>query len=287
MIMREADAARQDIRPLRVALLNLMPLKEKTEIQIARLIGATPLQVEVTLLTTGSYTPGNVSKQHLLDFYHPWQDVADQYFDGLIITGAPVELLDFEEVAYWKELVEIFEWSQQHVHSTFSICWGAQAALYHFCQVPKVTLPQKVFGLFHHRVVRPHSTLLRGFNDRFRIPVSRHTETPRRAIAAVEGLKILAESHLSGVCLVTDPGRRQVYMFNHLEYDANTLADEYNRDVDKGEDIRVPHNYFPGDDPQATPINSWRAHAHLLMANWLNDVYQTTPYRIEEVGDYA
>lgn len=284
VVMQESEAMRQDIRPLRIALLNLMPLKEKTEIQFSRLIGATPLQVELTLLTTGSYTPKNVSKQHMLDFYKPWEDVRDQKFDGLIVTGAPVETLPFEEVVYWDELASIYDWTQTNVFNTLNICWGAQAGMYHFHAVPKYLLQSKVFGLFTRRIVKKHSILLRGFSDRFPVPVSRHTETRKEDILKVPGLEILAESDDAGVCIVRDRARRQVYMFDHLEYDATTLKDEYDRDVSQGLDIQLPQSYFPGDDPSQTPLNTWRAYAHLLIANWINDVYQNTPFDMERIG---
>lgn len=284
VVMRESDAMRQDIRPLRLALLNLMPLKEKTEIHFSRLIGATPLQVELTLVTTGSYTPSNVSRQHMLDFYKPWEEIKDQKFDGLIVTGAPVETLPFEEVAYWEELTQIFHWTQTNVFNTLNICWGAQAALHHFYGVPKYQLDEKVFGLFPHHIVKKHSILLRGFADRFPVPVSRHTETRKEDILKVPGLEILAESDESGVCIIRDRPKRQVYMFNHLEYDATTLKDEYDRDVSQGLAIQLPKYYFPDDDPSQVPLNTWRAHAHLLIGNWINDVYQNTPFNMDHIG---
>jgi homoserine O-succinyltransferase len=282
--MRAKDAMRQDIRPLKIGLLNLMPQKEKTELQLARLIGSTPLQIQLTLITTGSYTPSNVSKQHMLDFYRPWEDVKDQKFDGLIITGAPVELLPFEEVLYWPELCRIFEWTQSNVHSSLNICWGAQAALYYFHNVPKHKLKKKKFGLFHHHVVRPNSILLRGFDDGFTIPVSRHTETKREDLPKIEGLNVLADSPQSGLCLLRDHTKRQVYMFNHLEYDAHTLADEYNRDAHEGLDTALPEHYFINDDPKQIPTNTWRSHAHLMINNWINEIYQGTPYDRKLIG---
>ena len=285
VVMRESTAIRQDIRPLRIALLNLMPLKEKTEMQFSRLIGATPLQVELTLVTTGSYTPGNVSRQHMLDFYHPWHDVRDQKFDGLIVTGAPVETLPFNEVVYWPELTEIYDWTQTNVFNTLNICWGAQAALHHFYGTPKHQLEQKMFGLFPHRVSKQHSILLRGFADEFMVPVSRHTENRKEDLPQLDGIEILAESDEAGVCIIRDRLKNQIYMFNHLEYDAGTLADEYRRDVDQGLSIQLPKNYFPGDDPDQAPMNLWRSHAHLLIANWINDVYQNTPFHMDKIGD--
>ncbi|WP_425407489.1 homoserine O-acetyltransferase MetA [Hwanghaeella sp.] len=287
VVMGERDAVRQDIRPMRIAVLNLMPKKESTETQLTRLIGATPLQVELTLLTTGSYVPTNVSQKHLSAFYHTWEDVKDQKFDGLIVTGAPIETLPFEDVHYWAELTRIFDWTQSNVHSTFNICWGAQAALKHFRDIPKHELPGKMFGVFEHAVTTPGNTLLRGFNDIFRIPVSRHTETRREDLPDDPMLQVLAESPESGLCLVQDQRYRQIYIFNHLEYDARTLADEYNRDVSQGLKIDVPKNYFPDDDPSQEPRNRWRAHAHLLFSNWINDVYQSVPFHVEDIGKMA
>lgn len=284
VVMRESEASRQDIRPLRIALLNLMPLKEKTELHFSRLVGATPLQVEVTLVTTGSYTPSNVSRQHMLDFYHPWDAIKDQKFDGLIVTGAPVETLPFEDVAYWEELAAIYDWTQTHVFNTLNICWGAQAALHHFHGVPKYHLDQKMFGLFPHYIAKRNSILLRGFSDEFYVPVSRHTEVRREDLPLEDGVEILAESDQAGICIVRDRPRRQVYMFNHLEYDATTLKDEYDRDVRQGLEIQLPKNYFPDDDPSQLPLNTWRAHAHLLIGNWINDVYQNTPFDIHKIG---
>ena len=284
-VMDSTRAARQDIRPLEIGLLNLMPNKIETEAQIARLVGATPLQVELTLVTTGSYTPGNVSRQHMLDFYHPWHDVRDQKFDGLIVTGAPVETLEFEDVVYWEELSAIYDWTQSHVHNTLNICWGAQAALYHFYGTPKHQLAAKMFGIFPHQVVKHHSILLRGFADEFMVPVSRHTETRREDLPQLDGVEVLAESDEAGICIVRDRLKNQIYMFNHLEYDATTLGDEYRRDVEQGLEIQTPKNYFPGDDPSRAPKNLWRGHAHLLISNWINDVYQNTPFNLDKIGD--
>ncbi len=287
VVMGERDAVRQDIRPMRIAVLNLMPRKESTETQLTRLIGATPLQVELTLLTTGSYVPTNVSQKHLKDFYRTWEEVRDQKFDGLVVTGAPIETLPFENVHYWRELESIFDWTQSHVHSTFNICWGAQAALKHFRNVPKHELPAKMFGVFDHNVTAPGNTLLRGFNDSFCIPVSRHTETRRADLPDDPMLTVLADSSESGLCLVQDQRYRQIYIFNHLEYDARTLADEYERDVGEGLSIEVPKYYYPDDDPSKEPINRWRSHAHLLFSNWINDVYQSVPFMVEDIGRMA
>ncbi|MDE2384561.1 MAG: homoserine O-succinyltransferase [Alphaproteobacteria bacterium] len=284
MVMTEATANRQDIRPLRIGLLNLMPNKIKTETQFARLIGATPLQVELTLIKTGSHTPKNTSQEHMLAFYEAWHDIRDQYFDGLIITGAPVELLPFEGVNYWQELSELYAWTQSHVHSTFNICWAAQAALYHFHGVPKHALPQKAFGIYEHKILSPSSVYLRGFSDDFCMPVSRWTEVRKAELPPKAGLEILLESDDVGLCLINDPKNRQLMMFNHIEYDTESLGDEYRRDVAAQKPINKPAHYFPGDEPSAKVLNRWRAHAHLLFGNWINDVYQTTPFDLTKIG---
>ena len=284
MVMTEATAARQDIRPLRLGLLNLMPNKIKTETQFARLIGATPLQVELTLVKIGSHTPKNTSADHMLAFYEDWQSVAHEKFDGFIVTGAPVELLDFEDVTYWDELCRIYDWTQTHVHSTMNICWGAQAALYHFHKVPKHALPKKAFGVYNHRNLRPNSPYLRGFSGDFSIPVSRWTENHRADLPVDKGLEVLMESDQAGLCLINDPARRSLYMFNHIEYDTNSLGDEYWRDTTAGKPIDLPANYFPNNDPKMPPENRWRSHAHLLFGNWINEVYQSTPFNLKDIG---
>ena len=283
-VMSESTANRQDIRPLRIGLLNLMPNKVKTETQMARLIGASPLQVDLTLITTGSHTPKNTSQEHMLAFYQPWADVKDQYFDGFIITGAPVELLPFEDVNYWRELTQIFDWSKSHVHSTYNICWAAQAALHHFHRVPKYELPQKAFGIYHHRNLNPTSPYLRGFSDNFSMPVSRWTEVRKSDLPKSAGLEILLEGEEMGLCLIEDKANRQLLMFNHIEYDTESLGDEYRRDVSVGKAINKPANYFPDEDPSQHPENRWRAHAHLLFGNWINQVYQTTPFNLKDIG---
>ena len=285
MVMSERDAIRQDIRPLRIGLLNLMPQKQKTETQLARLIGATPLQIELHLITTGSYVPTNVSAHHLSTFYRIWDEVKDEKYDGFIITGAPVETMPFEDVKYWEEMEKIIDWTQTNVHSTLDICWGAQAALHHFYRVPKVELPAKMFGVFPHKVIDRTSSLLRGFSDQLSIPVSRHTETQRPDVDGIDGLRVLIESDEAGVCLVEDRAKRHIYMLNHLEYDAWTLRDEFQRDVDEGLEIAPPAYYFPENDPSRDPPNVWRSHAHLFIANWINDAYQTTPFVTEDIGD--
>ena len=286
-IIRETDAIRQDIRPLRIALLNLMPDKIRTETQIIRVVGSTPLQVEMTLLKTGTYQSKNTPERHLLDFYKTWDDVRYEKFDGLIVTGAPVETMPFEAVDYWDELTAIFDWAQTHVHGGFYICWAAQAVLHHFHGVPKHPLPRKMFGIYRHRVLKPDASLLQGFNDEFSIPVSRHTETRKEDIPRRPGLNVLAESEDSGLCLMEDVPHRAVYMFNHLEYDADTLKREYERDLASSQDIQLPRNYFPGDDPARSPLNQWRAYAHLLFWNWIGDIYQSTPYDISQIGTAA
>lgn len=283
-LIRESDAIRQDVRPLEIALLNLMPQKIKTETQFARLLGATPLQIELSLLFLSSHEPKTTSREHMISFYQTWDEVRDRKFDGLIVTGAPIEKLPFEDVTYWDELCEIFDWTQSNVHSSFDICWGGQAAMHHFYGVPKYELPEKMFGVYPHRVVSSGRPLLRGFNDVFNIPVSRYTEVRGEDIAKHPDLQILAESDDAGICLVEDVKHRHIYMFNHLEYDATTLKEEYERDVKARLPIHVPKNYFPKDDPSQPPVNSWRSFAHLMVANWINEVYQTTPFDLANIG---
>jgi homoserine O-succinyltransferase len=283
-IISETDAIRQDVRPLRIAMLNLMPNKIRTETQIARLAGSTPLQVEMTLLNTSSYKSKNTPEPHLIAFYKTWAEVQHEKFDGLIVTGAPIETMPFEAVDYWDELTGIFDWAQSNVFSSFYICWGAQAALHHFHGVPKYELDAKMFGVFRHHITRKNTKLLQGFNDEFSIPVSRHTEVRSEDIPDKPGLHILAESPDSGLCLMQDLPRRAVFMFNHLEYDADTLKSEYDRDIAAGQPIEVPRNYYPDDDPGKAPVNQWRSYAHLLFWNWINDMYQHTPFELSEVG---
>ena len=283
-LMSEATANRQDIRPMRIGLLNLMPNKIKTETQFARLIGATPLQVELQLVSTGSHTPKNTSQEHMLAFYQPWEEVREQRFDGFIITGAPVELLPFEQVNYWNELTEIYKWTQTHVHSTFNVCWAAQAALHHFYGVPKYTLPDKALGIYSHRNLDKASPYLRGFSDNFTMPISRWTEVRKNDLPKAKKLQVLLESDEMGLCLIDDPVHRQVLMFNHIEYDTESLGDEYRRDVAAHKPVNMPANYFPDNDPNQVPQNRWRAHAHLLFGNWINQVYQTTPFDLKNIG---
>jgi homoserine O-succinyltransferase len=278
MVMSESTAVRQDIRPLRIGLLNLMPDKIATETQLARLIASTPLQVELTLVRVGTHASKNTSEDHLITFYRTWDEVRDQHFDGFIITGAPIETLPFDEVTYWPELTEILDWTTTNVHSTFSICWGAMAALWHFHDVPKHILDNKAFGVYRHRNLQPASPYLAGFSDDFLVSVSRWTEVRRADIEQVPSLELLMESDETGVCLLSEAAGRRLYMFNHIEYDSTTLAKEYFRDVEAGARIEVPHDYFPNDDPNRPPVNRWRSHAFLLFGNWINQVYQSTTF---------
>lgn len=284
-VMTESRADTQDIRPLRVALLNLMPTKIVTETQMARLLGNTPLQVELELLYTRSHRARNIAEEHLLSFYKTFDDVAHERFDGLIVTGAPVEHLPFEQVEYWPELCRIMDWSRTHVHSTLHICWGAQAGLYHHYGIEKVALPQKLFGVFEHTVEYRPSILMRGFDEVFMAPHSRHTGIRREDVEAEKRLKILASSERAGLYVMTTAKGRQVFVTGHAEYDARTLESEYLRDCAAGLPIAPPENYYPGDDPSLAPRVTWRAHANLLYANWLNYfVYQTTPFEIGDIG---
>ncbi len=284
MVMREADAVRQDIRPMRIGLLNLMPNKIKTETQIARLLGSTPLQVELTLVKMTNHVARNTPSDHIISFYHDWRSIQSEKFDGFIVTGAPVETMPFEQVTYWDELCEVFDWTQSNVHSSFNICWGAQAAVYHFHGVPKHQLTTKAFGVYRHRNLAPASHYLRGFSDDFSIPVSRWTEVRRDDIPAGGRLKILMESDEAGLCLLDDPAHRSLHMFNHIEYDSSSLSEEYFRDVAAGKPIAPPQNYFPKDDPTRPPENRWRSQAHLLFGNWINELYQTTPFDVSKIG---
>ena len=278
-VMTEYRAIHQDIRPLNLLILNLMPTKIATETQLLRKFSNTPLQIQVELLQTISHDAQNVDRSHLESFYTSYDQIKDKNYDGLVITGAPVENLDFETVDYWEELCQIMEWSKTHVHSTLHICWGAQAGLYYHYGIPKYALPQKLFGVFDHRVLKPSSPLFRGFDDRFYAPHSRHTEVLEEDIRKVPGLEVLAVSEEAGVFAVKTEDSRQFFLLGHLEYDRNTLAQEYWRDVDRGLDIQVPRHYFPNDDPNQTPIVRWRSAGQLIYTNWLNYyVYQTTPY---------
>lgn len=283
-VMAETEAARQDIRPLQIALLNLMPNKIRTETQFARLIGASPLQVELTLVRIGGHKAKNTSEDHLIAFYQTWEEVRHRKFDGFIVTGAPIELLPFEEVGYWKELSKIFEWTKTNVHSSFFICWGAMAAAWHFHKVPKHALAKKAFGVFSHANLAPASPYLSGFSDDFAIPVSRWTEVRAADIPAGSGLEPLMESSVTGPCLLSERQGNRLYMFNHIEYDSTSLKEEYDRDVANGVLIDVPAGYYPDDDPTKKPSNRWKSHAHLLFGNWINQVYQSTPFNADDIG---
>lgn len=283
-VMTETRARTQDIRPLRILLLNLMPTKIDTETQLSRLLGNTPLQVELELIRVSSHEQKNTPEEHMLAFYRPFSDVQEEYFDGMIITGAPVEQLPFEKVDYWSELCRIMDWSISHVHSTFHICWGAQAGLYYHFGIQKKPLPEKLFGVFPHTLDYRRSILFRGFDNVFMVPHSRHTTVDRRDIEAVPQLRILASSEQAGVYAVATRNGRQIFITGHSEYDPLTLDREYRRDLAAGKPIHVPCNYYPGDDPAREPTVTWRAHANLLYSNWLNYfVYQTTPYDLSQM----
>lgn len=285
-VMTETRAITQDIRPLRILLLNLMPTKIDTETQLSRLLSNTPLQVELYLMHTATHKSQNVSEEHLTSFYRTFSEYKDEYFDGMVITGAPVEKLEFEEVDYWEELCEIMEWSKTHVHSTFHICWGAQAGLYYHYGVKKHPLGKKMFGVFPHKADYVRSILLRGFDDVFPVPHSRHTTVLREDIEKVPELKILASSEEAGVYAISSKNGRQIFITGHSEYDRGTLEKEYLRDKNAGLPISVPKNYYPDDDDTKEPHVSWRSHANLLYSNWLNYfVYQTTPYDIKKVSE--
>jgi len=285
MVMPEDAADQQDIRPLRIALLNLMPKKIQTENQFARLIGASPLQIELSLIRMSEHETKTTSAEHMESFYRPFAEVAasGEKFDGLIITGAPIEHLPFDQVTYWDELRQVFDWTQTHVHSTFGVCWGGMAMINHFHGIDKHMLAAKAFGCFRHRNLAPASPYLRGFSDDCVIPVSRWTEMQQAEIAAT-GLNTLLGSDQVGPCLVEDQAHRALYIFNHFEYDSDTLKQEYDRDVAGGGAITVPVNYYPDDDPARPPLNRWRSHAHLLYGNWISEVYLTTPFEMDAIG---
>lgn len=285
-VITNERANTQDIRPLRILILNLMPTKITTETQLARMLGNTPLQIETELLAVGR-VPKNTAMEHMLAFYKSFKDVKNEFFDGMIITGAPVEQMPFEEVEYWKELCDIMEWTKTHVYSTFHICWAAQAALYYHYGVDKVPLKEKLFGVFDHKVTHKGSILFRGFDDVFKVPHSRHTTIRREDIAKIDSLKILAESDEAGVYAFSTHGGRQIFITGHSEYDAETLDKEYRRDKDAGLPIKPPKNYFPNDDDTKPPICSWRSGANLLYSNWLNYfVYQATPYDLNKMEKF-
>ena len=278
-VMDENRALSQDIRPLKFIIINLMPTKIETETQLLRLLSNTPLQMEVTFLKMASYVSKNVSKEHMSNFYKTFKDIKNDYFDGLIITGAPVENLSFEEVIYWDELAEVMEWSKTHVYSTMCICWGAQAALYYHYGIKKYPLKEKLFGIYPLKIDIRHTMLLRGFDEVFNMPQSRHTEVRAEDIKKVDELEIIAYSKEAGISIVCSREKRNIFIMGHLEYDRMTLAKEYERDIKSGKDIKIPFNYYPDNDVSKKPVFVWRAHANLLFSNWINHhVYQGTPY---------
>jgi len=283
-VMTEAEAVRQDIRPLQIGLLNLMPNKIRTELQMARLLGASPLQVELSLIRIGNHQPRNTSEDHMRAFYQTWETAQDRKFDGFIITGTPVETIPYEEVSYWQEMQQIFDWTQTHVHSTMNVCWGAMAALYHFYGVPKHLLAEKAFGIYRQQILRPSSPYLNGFADDFAIPISRWAEIRSADIAARPELTLLAQSDEKGACIIEDAAFRRLFVLDHLEYDSGSLAEEYFRDIKAKVPIKLPYNYFPDNDPSQPPPNRWRSHGHLLLANWINEIYQTAPFDIGSIG---
>lgn len=283
-VMSKERAEHQDIRPLKVIILNIMPKKIETECQLMRLLSNTPLQVDIDLLQMASHTSKNTSSHHLESFYKTFEEIKNRRYDGMIVTGAPVELLDFEKVDYWEEITEIFEWSKTHVFSTLHICWAAQAGLYYHFGVPKYELPQKMFGIFSHKTEVENSQLLKGFDDIFFVPHSRNTEVRREDIEKIPQLEILTSSEMAGVHIIANKNGRQYFITGHSEYDRDTIAAEYFRDIDKGIDIQLPYNYFPDDNPENTPVFSWRCTANLMFSNWLNYcVYQRTPYNLDEL----
>ena len=283
-VMPEDVAIKQDIRPLKIVILNLMPTKIETETQLLRLLGNSPLQIDIELLQMATHQSKNTSSGHLTKFYKVFEEIRNQRFDGMIITGAPVELMEFEDVDYWQELSEIMQWSNHNVYSTFHICWGAQAGLYYHYGIPKYDMEYKLSGIFQHRVLNTNHPLMRGFDDRFMLPHSRYTSVYRKDIQEHPDLEILATSRMAGVSIVCSKDGRKVFVMGHGEYDRNTLADEYFRDVKKGIDPEIPYNYFPEDDINATPPLTWRSNATMLFANWLNYyVYQRTPYDLDDL----
>ena len=283
-VMTETEAIRQDIRPLQIGLLNLMPNKIKTELQMARLLGATPLQIELSLIRIGNHASKNTAEDHLRTFYQTWEDARHRKFDGFIITGTPVETIPYEDVTYWSEMQQIFDWTTTNAHSTINVCWGAMAALYHFHKVPKQQLAEKAFGVYAQKIMKPSSPFLIGFSDDFVIPISRWAEIRTPDVAACPDLEILAHSEEKGVCIAQSRGTRRLYVLDHMEYDATSLGDEYARDVAANVPIKLPHDYFPDNDSSRAPLNRWRPHAHLFISNWINEIYQTTPFNIEEIG---
>ena len=284
MVLSEAAATRQDIRPLQIGLLNLMPTKIQTETQFARLIGATPLQIELTLIRMSEHHSKNTSPVHMEEFYQPVSKILSKKFDGFIITGAPIEHLPFKDVTYWAELCKVFEWTQTNVHATFGVCWGGMAMINYFHDIKKHLLDKKKFGCFLQQNLEKNSPFLRGFSDECLIPISRWTEVKQDEIDRNTHLKTLLGSPDTGPCLVEDYKHRAIYIFNHFEYDSDTLKQEYERDKSNSLEARIPKNYFTGDNPELAPSNRWRSHAHLLYGNWINEIYQNTPYDINDIG---
>lgn len=284
LLIQEDDAIRQDIRPLKIALLNLMPKKIETETQIARVLAGSPLQIEITLVAVGGHQPKNTSRDHMIDFYKAWTEIKNEKFDGLIITGAPIEQIPFEDVDYWDELCQIFDWSRSNVFGLFNLCWGAQAALYHFYDIPKYQLDNKRFGIYSHNVCNNKSILLHGIDDEIQIPISRHTENRITDFGKLPQLELLIDSKEAGMCLVHDKNLRHFHMFNHIEYDSNTLGEEYKRDLEAGKLTSLPKNYYPNDNVDEPPINTWRGNGHLLFTNWINYLYQSTPFKLTDIG---
>lgn len=280
-VMDSSRASRQDIRPLEIGLLNLMPNKERTETQFSRLIGATPLQVNLSLVRITEHQSKHTSEEYLNSFYQTWEEVRERKFDGFIVTGAPIAHIPFEDVRYWNEMLEIMAWTRTNVHHTMFICWGAQAALHHFHGVRRHRMAEKAFGVFRHRIVNSRSPFLRGMSDSPMIPVSRYNDIDRTSVG--DDLDVLVDSDI-GLCMLGDRQGKAVYFLNHLEYDNRSLADEYDRDVQAGLDPKLPVNLFPGDNPTVEPENRWRSHAHLLFQNWINEIYQTTPYDLNAIG---
>ncbi len=283
-VMDSSRAARQDIRPLQIGLLNLMPNKERTETQFARLIGASPLQIDFTLIRISDHRSKNTPEDYLNTFYSKWEDIRDRKYDGFIITGAPLAHLPFEQVRDWPEMVEMMDWTQTNVHSSLFICWGVQAALHHFYGVARKRRLQKAFGVFRHQIMDRTSPYLRGFSDDFAIPVSRYNDIDRTTLPEDGSVRVLIDSSDVGLCMLEDKSKRALYMINHLEYDNRSLADEYQRDIEAGMKPALPVNYFPDDDPSREPLNLWRSHAHLFFQNWINEIYQTTPYDLQKIG---
>jgi homoserine O-succinyltransferase len=281
-VMDSSRAARQDIRPLEIGLLNLMPNKERTETQFTRLIGSTPLQVNLSLVRITEHQSKHTSEEYLNSFYQTWEEVKAKKFDGFIITGAPIAHMPFEDVRYWPEMLEIMEWTRTNVHHTMFICWGAQAALHHFHGAKRYRTANKSFGVFEHQVITPRSPFLRGISDNLMVPVSRYNDIDRATLG--DNLEIMVDSQEVGLCMLGDKNERAVYFLNHLEYDNRSLADEYERDVKEGLDTPPPANLYPDNDPSQAPRNIWRSHGHLLFQNWINEIYQSTPYSLDEIG---